>query len=129
VHFFKFREANGFACEPFNPCSQREVLPLDFLCLRLANDMLVRWQMTRVGTPVVGIKAGDSEWLQECLELQEDDIASIAENIGQDNTGLMIDGMPKPAWVFFALDKTPHFVDLGFFGINFLNDNSCFRWV
>jgi hypothetical protein len=24
VHSFKFREANGFAREPFNPCSQRE---------------------------------------------------------------------------------------------------------
>ena len=42
---------------------------------------------------------------------------------------MVIDRMPQPTRMFFALDVTPHRVQLGFWIFNFLNRNEDFLWI
>jgi hypothetical protein len=52
---------------------------LDLLSIPLSNHMLFRGQMTLIGTPVVGEKPRDSEWLQQFLGLEHYPISTIAQ--------------------------------------------------
>jgi hypothetical protein len=44
-----------------------------------------------------------------------------SQDIREDSTALMIDGMPEPALLRFIPNKTPHFIHFG--GVNLLDDD------
>ena len=76
--------------------------------------MHVGFQMPGVGTPMIGVVAGQSEGLDQRFELQEDLIFSAAKAIRQDRSCMMIDRMPQPVWVPFVANKRPHLIHLSF---------------
>src|SRR6266568_4346318 len=90
------------------------MLALDLLRVPFAWAMHVGFQMPGVRPPMVGVKARETEGLQQRFELQKDLILATPKDIGQDRTRVVIDRMPQPAWVAFLADKTPHFIYLGF---------------
>src|SRR2546425_3709589 len=88
------------------------MLALDFLCVAFAWAMHVGVEVTRIGTPIIGIVASEPEGLQQRLELQKDLIFAAPKDVGQDLAGVVIDGMPEPAGVAFVPDKRPHLIHL-----------------
>src|SRR6266850_7143527 len=90
------------------------MLALDFLRVLFARAMYVGVQMPYVCAPMIRIKAGEPEGLQQCFELEKDRIFAAPKNIRQDCACVMINGMPQPALVAFFADKTPHLIHLGF---------------
>ena len=83
------------------------MLTLDFLRVPFAWAVLVGIEMPRVGTPRIGIIAGQPEGLQQRFEPQKDLIFAAPKDVGQDLAGVVIDGMPEPARVAFVPDKRP----------------------
>ena len=83
------------------------MLALDFLRVAFAWAVLVGVEVTRVGTPIIGIIAGQPERLQQHFEPQKDLIFAAAKDVSQDLAGVVIDGMPEPARVAFVPDKRP----------------------
>ena len=81
--------------------------------------------MPRVRTPMIGIKTGEPEGLQQCFELQKDCILTPPKNIGQHGTRRVIDRMPPPAWIAFVADKRPHLINFRFTGLLNVHDNLC----
>jgi hypothetical protein len=55
----------------------------------------------------------DAKGLQQGFELQKHFVLAATENVGQDLTGSMIEGMPQPAGLTLHAHKTPHFIDFG----------------
>src|SRR6266545_3873370 len=89
------------------------MLALDFLCVAFAWAMHVGVEVTRVGSPIIGVVAGQPEGLQQRLELQKDVVFAATKDVGQDLAYVVIDGMPEPPWVAFVPDKRPHLIHLG----------------
>src|SRR5215470_14937860 len=90
------------------------MLPLDFLCVALARIMLFRIEMTCVCAPMLRMIAPDPTRLQQRFQPQKHIILAAAQDIRQDGSRTVIDGMPEPSWLLFLTDKAPHFVHLGF---------------
>src|SRR6516165_8335599 len=88
------------------------MLALDFLGVTFAWAMHVGVQMPGVGAPVIGVAAGQPKRLEQCFELQKDLVFAATKDVGQDFTGVVIDGMPEPAWVAFVADERPHLIHL-----------------
>src|SRR6266571_2326121 len=100
---------------------------LDLLGVPFARTVHVSVQMPGVRPPMIGVKAGEPEGLQQRFELQKDLILATPKDIGQDRTRVVIDRMPQPPLVFLLTDKTPHLIHLGF--TSALNVHSNFSWV
>ena len=81
------------------------MLPLDLLRISLAWGVLLRIEVTRVGTPIIRIIACDPKGFQQGFEFQKYRILTPPKDIGQDLACVVIDGMPEPAWVAFVADK------------------------
>jgi hypothetical protein len=94
VHRCRFGKAHGATYEPFHPGRQIEVFALDFLCMLLANVMLLWGDMLLVGAPSVGGEAGDAKRLQQRLQLQKHRIFPSPTDRGSHGATLVIDGMP-----------------------------------
>jgi len=114
VHLDRFREADRLADSPFDPRAQRQMLPLDLLSVPFARAVHFSVQMPRVRAPMIGIKTGEPEGLQQCFALQKDGIFAASKDIRSDHTRVMINRMPQPAWGAFVADKRPHLIHLGF---------------
>src|SRR5215217_6176981 len=99
VHLRRFGETDRLPDQTFNPCPQRQVLAFDLLGVSFARAMHVRVQMSCVRAPMIGIKTGEPEGLQQCFELQKDLVFAAPKDIRQDGTRVMIDRMPQPAGV------------------------------
>jgi hypothetical protein len=56
-------------------------------------------------------------------------VNNYAEGISEHFSRVMIDRMPEPALMRFALDVTPHLVQFGLVIFNFLNINNNFMWL
>ena len=69
-------------------------------------------EMPFVGSPAVGGKLRDATRCQQLLELQEDDVLSPAEPIRQDFPRGVINGVPQPTRIRFAVYVTPPFIQL-----------------
>ena len=63
---------------------------------------------------MIGIKASETEGLQERFAFEKNVIFSAAKDRGQNGSCVMIDRMPQPALVALLADKAPHLVDLSF---------------
>src|SRR6266704_633218 len=90
------------------------MLALDFLGVPFAWTMYFGVEMAFVRPPMIRIKTGEPEGLQQRFELHKDFVFAATKDIGQDRARVMINRMPQPAWVAFVADKAPHFVDLRF---------------
>src|SRR5215831_5917308 len=88
------------------------MLALDFLGVTFAWAVRVGVQMPSVGSPMIGVVAGQPEGLEQRFELQKDVVFAATKDVGQDLASVGIDGMPEPAGVAFAPDKRPHFIHL-----------------
>src|SRR5215471_518151 len=88
------------------------MLALDFLGVAFAWTVRVGVQMPGVGTPMIRVVAGQSEGLEQHFELQKDLGFAATKDVGQDLTGVVIDGMPEPAGVAFVPDKRLHCIHL-----------------
>jgi hypothetical protein len=105
------------------------VFPLDLLSVRLAVRMLSGWQVAFVGSPVIRVKSGNSERFQKRFRLQEHFVLAIAEGVSQNFAGIVIDGMPWPTPMCFAVDEAPHLVQLGFWIFSLSNIDDNFMWI
>ena len=83
------------------------MLALDFLRVAFAWAVRVGVEMPRVGTPIIGIIAGQPEGLHQRFEPQKDLVFAAAKDVGQDLAGVVIDSMPEPTRVAFVPDKRP----------------------
>jgi hypothetical protein len=59
------------------------MFPFNFLRIVLARLVLIRIDMSHVRTPVIGLEARDSKWLQQCFELQKHLILATPKDISQ----------------------------------------------
>src|SRR6266705_2448116 len=103
------------------------MLALDLLGVPFTRTMYVGVEMAFVCPPMIRIKTGEPEGLQQRFELHKDVVFAATKDIGQDRARVMINRMPQPAWVPFVADKAPHFVDLRFPSL--LNVHQDFGWV
>ena len=81
------------------------MFPFDFLRIVLARLVLIRIDMSRVRTPVIGIEARDSKWLQQHFELQKHLILAPPKDIRQHLATPVTNRMPQLPLVFFAPNK------------------------
>ena len=100
-------KARRFTRQPLDPGTQGQMLALDLLCVSLAWAVDSSVEMTRVGAPIIRIIACDPKGFQQSLQLQKYRIPPPTKDIGQDLSGVVIDGMPEPAGVAFVPDKRP----------------------
>src|SRR5688500_10839732 len=75
--------------------------------------MLLGIDMSLVGTPSIGVKLRDTKGLKQSFELQENVVLTPSEHIRQHLPRVVINGVPKPAWIGFASHRTPHFIQFG----------------
>jgi hypothetical protein len=66
------------------------MFPFNFLRIVLARLMLIRIYMSHVRTPVIGLEARDSKWLQQCFELQKHHILAHLETVALGVMGLVV---------------------------------------
>src|SRR5262249_43223735 len=103
--------------QALNARPQGEMLALDFLGVTFADGVLFGGKVTCVGAPLIRKVVHEAEGLQEGFELAKDGILTtskdIRQDIRQDRSCLMINGMPQPAWMPFVADKRPHLIHLG----------------
>jgi hypothetical protein len=112
VQALRLGEAQCAADEALDPGPEIAVFALDLLCVLLAHLMLLGIEMPLGSPPAVGVTLGDATRLQELLELQKAVVLPSSAYLRQDLARVMIDGMPQPAWVRFAVHVTPHCVHL-----------------
>jgi hypothetical protein len=77
------------------------------------NRMLVRINVTTISTPPVCVKPRDAKWPQQGFKFQEDLIRACAKDIGSDLSCAVINRMPQPPLLVFALHKAPHLIHRG----------------
>ena len=80
------------------------MLALDLLGVPFARGVYVRVQIPRVRAPMIRIKAGEPEGLQQRFELQKDFIFAAPKDIGQNRARLMMLGKDKAR----CLGPVPH---------------------
>src|SRR5258706_10760109 len=103
------------------------MLPLDLLGVPFAWAVHLGVQMPGICAPMVGIKTGEAEGLEQRFQLEKNIIFAAAKDIGQNSSCVMIDRVPQPALVPFLADKAPHLVDLSFPSL--LNVHEDLIWV
>ena len=64
MHLDRFRKTDGLPDQTFDPCTQCGVFAFDLLRVLFPNCMLVRIEMTPIGSPPICVKAHDAKWLQ-----------------------------------------------------------------
>ena len=72
VHGRRFGKANGATHEPLDPCPQIDMFALDFLCIFLANVVLLGGDMPLVSPPPIRpYKSGGSQKASAALAAAE----------------------------------------------------------
>jgi hypothetical protein len=94
VHRRRFGKANGAPHEPLDPGAQIDVFAFDLLRMCFANRVLLGIDMALVGSPSVGIEAGDVKRRQELFQLEQHLILPSPKDIRQHGPTVVIDGMP-----------------------------------
>src|SRR5882762_11048289 len=92
-------EPRRAVCARLKTCNQ--------LGIYLPYGVLRGIKMPLVRPPAVGERARDAQGLQQRLKLHEDVILPSAEDIGQDLARVVINRVPQPARMGFALHVAP----------------------
>src|SRR2546425_3262109 len=112
MQLYRLRKADRLADYPCETHPQRQRLALHVLRVSLPHRVLLGLHMPCVGPPAVGARACDAKRLQQHLALPKDRIFPTAKDRRQDDSCMMIDGMPPPALVAFRTNTAPHLVHL-----------------
>jgi hypothetical protein len=88
------------------------MLALDLLGVDFTHRVGRSGEVTLVHPGGIRVEVHETKRLEEFSQFDKDFIRSTPEYIGQDDPSQMINGMPQPALVGFAPDKTPHLIDL-----------------
>ena len=80
---------------------------LDLLRVQLARIVLVGIEMPCVRAPMIRMKTGEPEGLQQRFQRQKDIILAPSEHMREDLPGVVINRMPQPPLVFLFPDKAP----------------------
>jgi hypothetical protein len=91
------------------------MLAFDLLRMGFAHRVLRGIAIALVGTPAIGVKAGDAKRFEQGFQLQKHRILTPAKDIGQDFSRVVIDRMPEPALLRFLPNDTPHLINFCFF--------------
>jgi len=59
MHLHGFGEADRFPRQPFDPCTEREMLAFDPLSLPFAREVLRRFQLPPIRAPMISGEAVD----------------------------------------------------------------------
>ena len=111
VHGCGFGKANRAAYEPLDPGPQIDVFALDGLHVLFTDDVPLRDDMPLIRPPAIGVKARDPKRLEQLFELQKDRILPPPKEVRQHGPAGVIDGVPKPPWLCFLPDITPHLIE------------------
>ena len=114
MHLHGFGEAYRLARQPFDPRTPRQMFPLNLLGVALARLVFIRLDMTRVGAPIVCGVSRYPTWLQKRFALEKHCVLATPENVSQHLATTVIDRMPKPPRLCFALHKRPHLIHFCF---------------
>ena len=71
VHLNRFRKADSFSHQAFDPRAQREMSPLQLLRPPLADYMLVWPQMPLISAPAIGVKAANANGSSSALSFKK----------------------------------------------------------
>ena len=112
MHLHGSGEANRFPCQPFDPCTEQEMVAFDPLGLPFAREVLRRFQLPRIRAPVVSVKTLNPKRLQELLQLPHYYALAPAKHLREDRAAVVIESMPQPPRGVLLAHVQPHFVDL-----------------
>lgn len=101
-------------CTTYQACDARpqpDMLALDLLGVVFANRVLLRCTMTLESAPAIRIRVRDAKRLSQRFALQKNLVLTSAKYVPQHCSRVMINRMPQPAWIRFARDKAPHFIE------------------
>ena len=82
-----------------------QVRARDCLGVACAWATHVGGQTPGVGAPMISVVAGEPEGLTQRCERPKDLILAATTDGGQDLAGVVIEGMPQPAWVALVADQ------------------------
>ena len=88
------------------------MLTLDFLGVLLAHWVLLGIEMPLVCAPPVGVKCRDAKRFQKGFELEKNVVLTPSNHIRQHSPRAVVNGVPKPAWIGFAANVGPQFIEL-----------------
>src|ERR1700730_3054353 len=88
------------------------MLAFNLLGVEFPNGMRRGGEMAIVDPSGIGVEMHEAKRLKQLLQVDKHRVRSIPKHIGQDHPGQMINRVPQPALVSFALHETPHFIDL-----------------
>ena len=80
MELHRFRKTDGFTDEALNTRPERQMLALDFLCIPFAWTMRFGVQMALVRPPMIRIKTGEPEGLQQRFQLQKHLVFAAAKD-------------------------------------------------
>ena len=84
----------------------------DLLRVALAHGMSRGGQVPFIDSSPIGIKVYQPKGFEPLLQLDKYCIGSTTKRIRQPHATQMVNRMPQPALVCFALHETPHLIDL-----------------
>ena len=106
--------------------SENQMFALDFLGVSLSDRMLLIVKMSLISAPAIGIPVADAEGFKKLFEFEKSFIFVRSQDISEDLTAVMIDGMLVPSLILYFRHKTPHFIQFGFLDFSD-RDQSVFR--
>ena len=77
-----------------------------------ANAMLFGFQVTLIGTPIIGVLPIDAHRFEQGFEFLEHFVLASTQYIGQYGVGLMVQRIPKPTRVGLTTYIGPRLVKL-----------------
>ena len=96
----------------------------NLLRVSFANGMHRRGEMPLVDASPIRVEVLQAKGLQELPQLDKDFIRATTKGVREDYLTQMINRMPQPPLVRFALYETPHLIDLsGFDASHFDRDH------
>ena len=99
---------------------------LDFLGVSLSDRLALIVKMSLISAPAIGIPVADAEGFKKLFEFEKSFIFVRSQDISEDLTAVMIDGMLEPSLILFFRHEAPHFIQFGFLDFSD-GDQSVFR--
>ena len=88
------------------------MLAFNLLRVDFAHGVGGSGKMTLIDASRVRVEVHQAKRFQQLLQLDTDCIRSTAKRLRSDYATQMVNRMPQPALVRFALHETPHLIDL-----------------
>jgi hypothetical protein len=112
MHRRRFGKADRATHETCDPGPEVDVLACDLLCVLFADHVLLRGDMSLIGTPPIRVKTRDATGRQQALEFEQDGILPPSKDRRSHGATVVIDRMPQPPRLRFLPHITPHLIAL-----------------